>query len=66
MLSASVPARVIALAVSSSVVTDWAVATGTSFTLVITIDTVATDEVRPPATTRKVKLSAPVRFRVGV
>ena len=41
-------------------------ATATSFTFVITIDTVDTDEVRPAATTRKVKLSAPVRFKVGV
>ena len=56
----------IALAVSSSVLTDWATATGKSFTLVITMETVATDEVRLASLTRKVKLSAPVRFKVGV
>ena len=58
--SRSVAVSVIALAVSSSVVTAWPPATGASLTAVIVIDTVATFESRLPSFALNVKLSAPL------
>ena len=64
--STSVPTKVIALALSSSSVTDCATATGASFTAVILIDTVATAESTVPSFTLKVNESVPLAFAFGV
>jgi hypothetical protein len=61
-----VPASVIALAVSSAVVTDCAVATGTSFTALTVIDTVAAAESNVPSLTVNVNESVPFTFAFGV
>ena len=53
-------------AVSSVVVKFWATATGTSLTGLTVIETVAMAEFAVPSFTRKVKLSAPMKFEVGV
>ena len=54
------------MAVSSSVVTDCATATETSFTAVMLIETVASTESLAPSFTLKVNESPPVAFAVGV
>jgi hypothetical protein len=59
-LSISVPASVIVNAVSSAVVTDCALAVGTSFTAVTVNVTVAARDVRLPSLTVNVKLSGPL------
>ena len=53
-------------AVSSSVVTLWAVATGVSLTALTVIETVAGAESTVPSFTVKVKLSLPLKFASGV
>jgi hypothetical protein len=59
-LSISLPDSVINLAVSSAVVTDCALAVGTSFTAVIVRLTVAATETRDPSFVVNVKLSGPL------
>src|ERR1043166_9659701 len=65
-LSTSLPVRVIALGVSSAVVTLWLFATGASFTGVTVMATVATALLVWPSLTRKVKLSPPLKLVAGV
>ena len=64
--STSVPARRIALAVSSGVVTDCALATGTSFTAAMLTDTVTTAESTCPSLTLNVNESEPFTLALGV
>ena len=64
--STSAPVNVIDFAVSSSVVTVCAVATGASFTAFTVMETVATPEFTAPSFTRKVKESLPFTFAIGV
>jgi hypothetical protein len=59
-LSISVPDSVITAAVSSAVVTLWALATGASFTAVTVMLTVATLESEKPSFALNVKLSGPL------
>jgi hypothetical protein len=64
--SGSFPVNVIAFGVSSGVKTDWGFATGGSFTAVTVIVTVAGAEVSEPSLTVNVKLSGPLKLRLGV
>ena len=55
-----------ATAVSSLVVTESSLASGTSFTGVIVIETVAESVPPLPSSTSKTKLSAPLKLMLGV